>query len=235
MRNLIIICEGRSEANLVKNLFTPTFPDRFVVIPITLPTGKNLGGGDAKGGWRNPGGYAHGLKEIRKIASLHRNDIITTFFDLYGFPADIPCFERAQLILDPLETAEEYEQQLKADISEFEKNIQFIPYVQPYELEALLFVSPEIASMEMSDTDSDMRRIKSEMEAIRKMFTTPEHINGSNKTAPSKRLEEIIPYYRKHKAGRSGFSWRVPKEIGISKIREECSHFNNWISTIEVL
>jgi hypothetical protein len=235
VKKLIVICEGRSEANLVKNLLSPVYSNRFIIIPKTLPTGKNPEGGDSKGGWRKPGGYTHGLREIKKIVNLHKNDIITTFFDLYGFPEDIPCFEQAQKIYDPLEKAKEYETQLREDIVAFEKNVQFFPHIQPYELEALLFVDPEKASREMSETVEDIERIKSEMTAVRREFKTPEHINGGAKTAPSKRLETIITNYRKNKAGRSGFSWRVATEIGILKICEECLHFGSWIKKIENL
>jgi len=235
MKRLIVFCEGRSEVNFVKNLLIPTFINRLIVIPETLPTGNTPCGGDSKGGWRKSGGYDHGLKEMKNLANLHRNDSITTLFDLYGFPSDIPCFNLAQGICDPLEKAREYEKQLNADIAEFNENIRFFSYIQPCELEALLFVDPEIASLEMAKDDNDMKRIKTDMEAIRGEFPTPEHINDDERKAPSKRLESIIPGYRKNKSGRAGFSWRVAKEIGINKLRSECVHFNNWVSILEDL
>jgi len=42
----------------------------------------------------------------------------------------------------------------------------------------------------------------------------------------------MIPGYRKNKVGRSGFSWRVAKEIGIEKISRECHHFNEWMNAL---
>jgi len=196
MKRLIVICEGRSEANFVKNLLTPAFLDRFIIIPKTLPTGKNPGGGDSKGGWRNPGGYVHGLREMKKIVSLHRNDIITTFFDLYGFPSDIPCFDLAQGIPDPPEKAGEYEKQLNADIAEFTANIRFFPYIQPCELEALLFVDPEIASLEMAKDDnklvnkSQLENLLSEMIAVP---TNKRKITFS--IEPDEKERILVPYY----------------------------------------
>jgi hypothetical protein len=144
MKKLVVICEGRTEVNFVKNLLCghKNFQNRFVVFPVTLMTGKNPAGGTAKGGWRISNGYAHGLKEIKNFVSLHRNEIVTTFFDLYGFPSDIPCFTDARTITEPIGKAKIYERQMKSDIEQFDSHVQFLPHVQPYEFEAFLFANP---------------------------------------------------------------------------------------------
>jgi hypothetical protein len=45
-------------------------------------------------------------------------------------------------------------------------------------------------------------------------------------------LESLFDGYKKNKAGKAGFSWRVPKTIGIDSIRNECKHFNEWIQKL---
>lgn len=57
--------------------------------------------------------------------------------------------------------------------------------------------------------------------------TTPEHINNSPETAPSKRLEALIPGYAKVKNGSI-----LSQDMGIDVIMENCKHFSDWIKKI---
>ena len=65
---------------------------------------------------------------------------------------------------------------------------------------------------------------------IRNQFNTPEEINDSATTAPSKRLIELYPAYDK-----VAFGILISKRIGLETIRHECPHFNQWLSRIESL
>jgi len=65
-------------------------------------------------------------------------------------------------------------------------------------------------------------------EAIRNQFVTPEDINDSPVTAPSKRVRELIPGYEKPLYGALAVL-----EIGLDRIRRECPHFNDWIVALE--
>ena len=65
---------------------------------------------------------------------------------------------------------------------------------------------------------------------IRESYPTPEHINNSPETAPSKRLEKLIPNYAKIKNGTL-----ISKDMGIDKILAECPHFREWIEQISRL
>lgn len=56
----------------------------------------------------------------------------------------------------------------------------------------------------------------------------PEYINNSFETAPSKRLERLMPDYAKVKNGTI-----VSKNIGIDKIMAECPHFAAWVEKIK--
>ncbi len=233
MKKLVIICEGRTEANLVNNLLSEYFLNKFTTFPVTLPNGQNPLGGDSKGGWRSSDGYSHALVEIRDIISLHKQNIITTFFDLYRFPSDIPCYEKAKAVNDPSEKARIYESQLKSDILKLGINSNFFPYIQPYEFEAFLFADPEIAALEIANDENSMKNIMLKMQMVTKNYPTPEHINSG--TPPSKKMQDIVPNFKRYKAGRWGFSWKIAKEIGIENIRERCRHFNDWICMLEEL
>jgi hypothetical protein len=209
--------------------------ERFqIIIPVTLPTGTNPQGGAGKGGWLRYGGYAHALKEINKYISLHMGAVFTTFFDLYGFPSDISCSPRAKTVTDAVARAKIYEDQMTRDIHQSNKDVRFLPHIQPCEFEALLFAAPNIAAKMLAADKTDKKeisKIQVQLENIRNQFSTPEHINLEQ--PPSKRLEKIVPGYKKNKVGRAGFSWMIPKEIGISELRKQCPHFNEWIAALE--
>ena len=59
---------------------------------------------------------------------------------------------------------------------------------------------------------------------------SPEHINNSPETAPSKRLESLIPNYAKIKNGTL-----LSKKMRIDIILKECKHFSAWIEKIKAL
>lgn len=63
---------------------------------------------------------------------------------------------------------------------------------------------------------------------IRDQFATPEEINDSPETAPSKRVSVLIEGYQKP-------LWGVlaALEIGLDKIRQECPHFNDWLIRLQ--
>jgi hypothetical protein len=234
LKTIVVICEGKTEVQFVKAALCSytKFSSRFIFHYVTLPTGEQKGGGSSKGGWRSSNGYAYALNEIKKVLINFNDDcVVTTLFDLYGFPSDIPCYMEAQLY-DPISKASKYEQQMRSDISSivgFSAN--FHPYIQPYEFEALMFSNPEITARMIASTEQDAVQMRVKMEVIMESFPSPEHING--KYAPSKRLEEIIPNFKKNKAGRAGYSWMAAKEIGIPELRQKCSNFNEWIEMME--
>ena len=65
---------------------------------------------------------------------------------------------------------------------------------------------------------------------MRATAETPEHINNSVNTAPSKRIESVISDYTKVRQGII-----VAKNIGINKMLSECKHFADWIDKIKSL
>ena len=234
MNKLVVICEGKTEVRLLENLLYSKLEHWFYpIIPITLPTGENPGGGTAKGGFHSSDGYSFALKHIIYTLKLHVDGVITTFFDLYGFPTDIPCYKDAGAILNTIERAGIYERQMLLDVAERKIDGRFIPYVQPCESEAFLFVDPCLSALEMGNNDTDVERIKAKMTDIRTQYSSPEYINADK--GPSMHLEEIIAGYRKNKVGKSGFSWKAAKEIGIEAICAECTHFNEWIQKLGTL
>ena len=93
-----------------------------------------------------------------------------------------------------------------------------------HEFEGLLF----------SDVDAFERLFRdppiTDLRSIRSAFDTPEDINDSAKTAPSKRIARLIRSYRKTLDGPL-----LALEIGLERIRSECPGFDAWLRRLESL
>ena len=100
------------------------------------------------------------------------------------------------------------------------------PYVQMYEFEALLF--SDISKFKLHEDWNKQSERK--LQRVYDDFETPEDINDGVQTAPSKRLDKILPGYSKILKGPL-----IAENIGLDKIREECPLFNEWIGELEEL
>ena len=102
---------------------------------------------------------------------------------------------------------------------------RFIPFVVMHEFEALLF--SDCAAFARGVGRPTLAR---SFQAIRDQFDNPEAINDSPITAPSKRVEQLIPGYQKPLFGNV-----AALEIGLNKIRDACPHFGSWLQKLEAV
>ncbi|MCU0663157.1 MAG: DUF4276 family protein [Myxococcota bacterium] len=100
---------------------------------------------------------------------------------------------------------------------------RFIPFVMMHEFEALLFSDCAAFSRGIGHPELHPR-----LQAIRDEFGTPEEINDSPVTAPSKRVEGLVKGYQKPLLGTLAIL-----EIGLDPIRRECPHFRDWLTRLE--
>ncbi len=100
---------------------------------------------------------------------------------------------------------------------------RFVPFVVMHEFEGLLFSDCAAFSRSIGRPDLEAR-----LREIREAFATPEEINDSPVTAPSKRVEALVPGYQKPLYGVS-----AALEMGLARIREECPHFDGWLKQLE--
>jgi hypothetical protein len=142
------------------------------------------------------------LKHINRT----RNRIVTTFVDYYGFKGNTG------------KSIETLEQELKAGSSKE----HLIPYLQKHETEALWFSNISIIASVMN-----VNPIPPALLEIEKAFDTPEDINNSPETAPSKRLIALFKGYDKITNGLA-----IADRVGIEKMREKCPRFNAWLNEL---
>lgn len=155
--------------------------------------------------------------------------VATLLVDYYALPQNWPGRARAAEKQGSSKKAEHVEAALLADLQQTAGNRfnpgRFIPFVLMHEFEGLLFSNPEKFANTIAQPD-----LAASFAEIRNQFETPEDINDSEHTAPSKRILEIYPKYEKPLLGSL-----AAIEIGLLTMREECPHFNNWLSRLEAL
>ena len=101
----------------------------------------------------------------------------------------------------------------------------FIPYVVMHEFEALLFSDCDGFALGVGQPD-----LASSFQAIRDRYESPEAIDDSPHTAPSKRIERILPAYQKPLLGNL-----AALQIGLPAMRAACPGFRRWLERLERL
>ena len=213
MKRLCIICEGQTELGFVKELLVPhlqTFGIDAYATPLTRGPKQQRGGNVSVSGLG---------RHIRN--AYHNVRFITTLVDYYGFK-NIKGRSKKQLEQDILNQSQSLIGQ--------RFNAHYVrPYVQMYEFEALLF--SDISRFKLLG-GSWNNKSQTRLQRICDGFKTPEDINDSAQTAPSKRLDAIFPGYGKNK---TLYGPLIAEAIGLAKIRQACPLFNNWIDQLEKL
>src|SRR5712691_10970359 len=228
MARLLVHVEGQTEETFVNELLSQYLVQRgFESVSARLV-------GNARQRSHRGGGRAWDAvrKDIVRHLKQDQGCISTTMVDYYGLPRwggkAWPGREKAGL-LDFAERAITVEEGLLNDISnqmggEFNSR-RFVPFVVMHEFEGLLFSDCAAFARVVGRPQIEIR-----LRTIRDQFVTPEDIDDSPQTAPSKRVEAIIPGYTKPL-----FGVLAALEIGLDKIRETCAHFRAWLEKLAKL
>ena len=154
---------------------------------------------------------------VKRMVSLsHDFDAVTSLVDFYGFR------RKGDRSVEQLE--EHLVQQIEEQIPDSRQAV--FPYVQKHEFESLLFSDTAAFGAIESDADWDIEALS----RIRRQFPTPEDINDSPETAPSKRITNALPRYDKVVHGPL-----IAEETGLEKIRGACPRFDTWLTRLEGL
>ncbi len=160
--------------------------------------------------------------DVRRWLQEDPHAYLTTMVDLYGLPGDFPGREALSLS-DPYSAVLTLEQEWGAQIGD----VRFIPYIQSYEFEALLFSDVEVIDRFLSPLCGRSLR-RSLQSILDRAEGDPERIDDQE--PPSKRLMALCPAYRKTVDG-----IRIARHIGLDNIRKRCRHFHEWLLRLETL
>ena len=228
MARLHIIVEGETEEDFVNQLLAR----HLYRIGYVEVSARLMGRQRPR---RRRGGIRHWPEAQRDIINHLRQDTgvtVSTLVDYYGMPSTEPGVWPGRATagnIPPSQKGEHVERAMLADVTDAMGHTfnpgRFVPYVMMHEFEAMLF----------SDCDAFARAIGhaelgGSFQQMRESFNTPEEINDSPETAPSKRILASVPNYQKPLLGVAAAS-----QIGLAVIRRECPHFGQWLTRLENL
>lgn len=226
MTRLLVHVEGETEETFVNEILAPhLYRHGYTKVSARLLGNARLR--DRRGGIR---GWSSVRDDILKHLKEDPRCLATTMVDYYALPQSgvkaWPGREQAGLLPFP-QKAPTVQAALHADISVgmgsgFDPS-RFIPYVTMHEFEGLLFSDCEKFATGIYRPD-----LVPQFQAIRAAFDSPEEINDSPITAPSKRVAELIPGYEKPLLGTL-----AAQKIGLDVIQAECSFFRQWLERLE--
>jgi hypothetical protein len=217
MIRIYLICEGQTEETFVRDVLSPILARNNIFITAQMiPTSKTQKGGALS--------YPRVKRYIERLLKQETNTYITTFFDLYALDNRFPKIEESRMIDNLYEKVELLETAFLEDIAD-NNNLKrrFLPYIQPYEFEGLLF--SDVAKLIEIDSDWDSHNVE-KLQKIKDDFKTPEHINNSKETSPSHRLKSLLKYQKKLHGP------LAIENIGIDKVLTECKHFKQWYNKL---
>lgn len=228
MTRLLVHVEGQTEESFVNELLQRHLCGR----GFTSVSARIIGNARQRAHRGGIRAWSAVKNDIVRHLKEDQGCIATTMVDYYGLPqvgdkawpgradaASLSVANRAitveSAILDDLRL------EMGADFD----TRRFVPFVVMHEYEGLLF-------SDCSDFANAIgqKKLGDRFQEIRDQFATPEEIDDSPQTAPSKRIEKLIPGYEKPLYGTL-----AALEIGLDKIRNACPHFQRWISNLESL
>lgn len=174
--------------------------------------------------------YERVKRHLRNTLRQKSAPVVTTLFDLYRLDTGFPGFQTSLAQPDLQRRLEVLRQALHADIVAQAGCIpgRFIPFIQPYEFEALLFSDiPTLVSVEPAWGAASVA-----LATARNAVASPEYINDGHLTKPAARLERELSNPRYHKRRHGPI---VAQKIGLPRIEAECAFFAGWLTQLRSL
>ena len=226
MTRLLVHVEGQTEETFVNEVLAPhLYKHGFTKVSARLignPRQRSQRGGIKP--------WPAARRDIVTHLQKDRQCVATVIVDYYGMPkagsggwpgrsqaADVPFPEKAKTIQYQLQEA------IREAMEPSFDNQRFIPHVMMHEFEALLFSDCERFGQAIGRPE-----LSGKFQEIRDQFATPEEIDDSPDTAPSRRIVSLIPGYQKPLMGNL-----AALELGLDVIRSECPNFRCWLEHLE--
>lgn len=226
MVRLLVHVEGQTEETFVNEVLRPHLYD----CGFTSVSARMLGNARSRVMRGGILGWAASQVEIARHLREDQGAHSTTLVDFYGLPSQGDgswpgCATCPQG--EPMNAHNHLQTEIHRDFRDRHGDIsdRFIPFVAFHEFEGLLFSDPAAMAKGMGS-----QNLQEQFENIRNGFESPEHINNSPVTAPSKRITALMPGYQKPFHG-----ILAALEITLPRIRNACPVFNSWLNQLEAI
>lgn len=223
MRRVCVVCEGQTEEEFVNQVLAPAFYCLDLnLVPEMVASSPGHKGGALR--------YERVKRHLRNTLRQSSAPVVTTLFDLYRLDSDFPGFADSLVQVDLSSRLGGLKSAWHADVVA-EAGCQpgrFIPYIQPYEFEALLFSDVQT----LTHLERGWQVASDALAAVLEAAGSPEHINDSPQTKPAAHLERELktPRYRKALHGPSAAG-----KIGLARIEDKCAFFAEWLAQLRAL
>ncbi|MBQ6472951.1 MAG: DUF4276 family protein [Victivallales bacterium] len=223
---VVVVVEGQTENAFVKEVLAPYWGQRgiFVEAPVyrtqvDMRSGRVYKGGDIR--------FSRLEKQLRVFLKRRKDTIVASFVDYYGI-REWPGLDRITRGQTPRDIAltlcDAAKRELALKYPENDVLNRFFPFFAIHEFEALLFSDANVLSTSL---DIPLAIIEKTLNDC----GSPEEIDNSPQTAPSKRLDAWTNgFYRKTAKGIT-----IAQDIGIDKMRRACPNFDFWLKSIETI
>ena len=210
MTRVHIFCEGQTEETFVREVLYKHFMSMQIWLnPIIVRTSPQGRGGAVS--------YKIIKRQIENKCKEDSSAWVTTMLDFYGLPGDFP---KMSVRTNETSRADAVQKAFQQDIV----HRNFLANLIVYEFEGLLFSKPSAFGQWFDASTVDF------LHHVRRKYNTPEDINDSSNTAPSKRILKTCQGYEKVLHGSL-----IALDIGLDIIRRECPLFDAWIRRLEAL
>jgi hypothetical protein len=223
MRRVCVVCEGQTEETFVRDVLAPAFVHlNLVLIAELIETSSGHKGGALS--------YERVKRHLRNTLRQKSEPIVTTLFDLYRLDLKFPGYEDSKKKGSLEHRLTTLTDALHEDIIPYAgcRPERFIPYIQPYEFEALLFSDVDA----LIGVEAGWNCAGKTLQAVRSAAESPEHINDRPETKPAAYLERELknPGYRKTRHGPI-----AAERIGLARMEAECRFFAGWVTKLRAL
>jgi hypothetical protein len=213
MRAIYILSEGPTEEEFINQVLIHHFNKHNIydIRAILMETSPGHKGGDVS--------YVRYKNNALRLLKQENDIIVTSLIDFFRLKTDFPFYNECNSIINKFEKISFLEEKIRQDIN----NHRFVPYIQLHEFEGLLFSSdsgfdyiPDISQANRNQLSQAVNQ-----------YPNPELLNDGPATAPSKRLQYLIPGYQKTFHGPL-----IAQEVTIETIIQKCERFRNWVELL---
>ncbi len=220
MTRLLVLVEGETEEMFVNSVLEPHLRT-FGYIQVAARLLGNARQRSRRGGIR---AWSSARTDLERHLRQDRDALTALMVDYYALPQSGPrawpgraASAGADAVEDALRQCIAHRMGTGFDRSRFQ------PLVMMHEFEAMLFSDCAAFGRAIGRLD-----LIPDFQAIRDSFGSPEEIDDSPETAPSKRIGALYRGYEKPLMGAL-----AALEIGLDRIRAACPHFRTWLERLE--
>lgn len=214
MRRVLVSVEGQTEEALVTQVLQGHLLRHGVWLqPVVVQTKRLASGRKHRGGIAS---WQQARRDIMGLLGDTAAAMVTTMYDLYALPADVPGMADREQHPPGLARARHVEAAMAEDVGD----PRFLPYLSLHEVEALVLAAPAdtIQPAAAASAVADLTPLQG--------LPEPETINESD--PPSKRLLACWPDYSKSIDGP-----QIVAKAGVTHVRGACPHFGSWLEALE--